>query len=165
MAEVMEPQMQSAGYAAPLTTPTGLDQVNLHVRDADAALKFFTEVLGPTVDSTDRDDDGRATFVVLDAGPHNLFLMRATEYTPPPQRRSRGLNHVPVLIEPTEPAVLLRTLRARGIALRSDLVWRGDASRRTCSIYIEDPDGHGIELKQALTPDQAVERGDPSSDS
>lgn len=31
---------------APLTAPTGLDHVNLHVRDADAALRFIPRCWG-----------------------------------------------------------------------------------------------------------------------
>lgn len=163
MAKVVESPAPSAEHAAPLTAPTGLDHVNLHVRDADAALQFYTEVLGLTIDWADRDDAGRATFVVLDAGPHNVFLMRTPDYAPPAQRRSRGLNHICLMIRPSEPAVLLDALRGRGVALRSELVWRGSAARRTCSIYIEDLDGHGIELKQALSPDQAAAWGAPSA--
>ena len=163
MAKVVESPAPSAERAAPLTAPTGLGHVNLHVRDADAALQFYTEVLGLTIDWADRDDAGRATFVVLDAGPHNVFLMRTPDYSPPAQRRSRGLNNICLMIRPSEPAVLLDALRGRGVALRSKLVWRGSAERRTCSIYIEDLDGHGIELKQALSPDQAAAWGAPSA--
>ena len=163
MAKVVESPAPYAEHAAPLTAPTGLDHVNLHVRDADAALQFYTGVLGLTIDWVDRDDAGRATFVVLDAGPHNVFLMRTPDYAPPAQRRSRGLNHICLMIRPSEPAVLLYALRDRGVALRSELVWRGSAARRTCSIYIEDLDGHGIELKQALSPDQAAAWGAPSA--
>ena len=163
MTKVVESPAPQAEHTAPLTAPTGLDHVNLHVRDADAALRFYTEVLGLTIDWVDRDAADRATFVVLDAGPHNVFLMRTPDYSPPAQRRSRGLNHVCIMIRPSEPAALLDALRARGVALRSELVWRGSAARRTCSIYIEDLDGHGIELKQALSPDQAAAWGAPSA--
>lgn len=147
--------------ASPLTRPKGLDHVNLHVRDADVSLRFYTEVLGLTIDAIDRDEAGRAAFVVLDAGPHNVFLMRRPEYVPPKSLWVRGLNHICIEVEPTEPAVLRAAFSARGVHLRSDLVWRGTAEYRTCSIYIEDPDGHGIEIKQVLSTPQAAAWGAP----
>lgn len=146
-----------AAQADPASTDTGprpllrtraLDHVNLHVRDADAALRFYTEVLGLTIDDVDRDEQGRATFVVLNAGPQNVFLMRRTEYEVPAERRARGLNHICVEIEPTDPEQLLRDLRARGVTLRSELVRRRGDRGSTVSIYVEDLDGHGVEIKQ-----------------
>jgi catechol 2,3-dioxygenase-like lactoylglutathione lyase family enzyme len=140
---------QDAG--PPLVQPRALDHVNLHVRDADAALTFYTDVLGLTVDRVERDDQGRATFVVLHAGPQNVFLMRRPHYQVPADRSDRGLNHVCVEIAPTDPAQVLSELRARGVPLRSELVHRHSARGPTVSIYIEDLDGHGIEIKQYVS--------------
>ncbi len=122
--------------------------MNLHVRDADAALRFYTDVLGLTIDHVDRDDHSRATFVVLNAGPQNVFLRRRPDYQVPAGRNARGLNHVCIEVEPTDPAQLLAALQARGVLLRSDLVRRRSARGPSVSIYIEDLDGHGIEVKQ-----------------
>ena len=157
--EQMAPARAAGSAATPLTKPKGLDHVNLHVRNADVSLRFYTEVLGLTIDHVDRDEEGRAGFVVLDAGPHKIFLMHRPEYVPPESTRARGLNHICIEVEPAEPTALREAFRARGVHLRSDLVWRGTVPRRTCSIYIEDPDGHGIEVKQALSPDQAAAWG------
>jgi catechol 2,3-dioxygenase-like lactoylglutathione lyase family enzyme len=141
-----------AGAPVPLVRARALDHVNLHVRDADASLRFYTDVLGLTIASVDRDDDGRATFVVLNAGPQNVFLMRRPHYQVPADRNDRGLNHICIEIEPTDPAQLLEDLRARGVRLRSELVRRRSDRGPTVSIYIEDLDGHGIEIKQYVAP-------------
>jgi glyoxylase I family protein len=132
----------------PLLRARSLDHVNLHVRDADAALRFYVDVLGLTIDSVDRDEQGRATFVVLNAGPQNVFLMRRPGYRAPEARDERGLNHICIEVEPTDPAQLLADLRARGVRLRSEIVWRRRDRGPTASIYIEDLDGHGVEIKQ-----------------
>ena len=135
----------------PLVRTRALDHVNLHVRDADAALTFYTDVLGLTIDRVERDDQGRATFVVLHAGPQHVFLRRRPHYQVPADRNDRGLNHVCVEIAPTDPAQVLSELRARGVPLRSELVHRHSARGPTVSIYIEDLDGHGIEIKQYVS--------------
>jgi catechol 2,3-dioxygenase-like lactoylglutathione lyase family enzyme len=151
----MAPPIAEAATAQDASTPLvhtrALDHVNLHVRDADAALRFYTEMLGLTVDHVDRDDQGRATLVVLHAGAQHVFLMRRPHYQVPADRNDRGLNHVCVEIAPTDPAQLLSQLHARGVSLRSELVHRQSARGPSVSIYVEDLDGHGIEIKQYVT--------------
>ena len=136
---------------APLVRTRALDHVNLHVRDADVSLHFYTEVLGLTVDHVERDGQGHASFVVLDAGAQNVFLMRRPDYHAPESRDARGLNHICVEVDPIDPAQLLAGLRARGVRLRSDIVRRQSDRGPTVSIYVEDPDGHGLEIKQYAT--------------
>jgi catechol 2,3-dioxygenase-like lactoylglutathione lyase family enzyme len=146
------PVAETGGEAreAPLLRARALDHANLHVRDADAALRFYTDVLGLTVESVDRDDAGRATFVVLDAGDQNVFLRRQPEYQVPAERSARGLNHICIEVEPMEPERLLEALRRRGVTLRSGIVNRRSRRGPTASIYVEDLDGHGVEIKQVL---------------
>lgn len=132
----------------PFVRAQALDHVNLHVRDADASLRFYKEVFGLTLDGVERDAQGRADFVVMRAGPQNVFLMRRPEYHAPAGRDARGLNHICLEIEQVDPAQLLAMLRARGVQLRSELVHRQSDRGPTVSIYVEDLDGHGIELKQ-----------------
>ncbi|MBI3973586.1 MAG: VOC family protein [Chloroflexi bacterium] len=43
------PERQPAA-GEPLVRPAGLDHANLHVRDVEASLRFYTEVLGLTAE-------------------------------------------------------------------------------------------------------------------
>ena len=95
------------GSGTPLVRAQALDHVNLHVRDADASIAFYTDVLGLRVADVDRDAAGRATFVTLEAGPQNVFLMRRPDYQIPDQPAARGLNHICVEVQPQEPQGLL----------------------------------------------------------
>ena len=152
----MERRVQTHGEpapgAGPLLRARALDHVNLHVRDADAALRFYVDVLGLTVDRVDRDEQGHATFVVLTAGPENVFLVRRPDYQVPADRAARGLNHVCLEVEATDPGRLRADLAQRGVRLRSDLVRRQSGRGPSVSIYIEDLDGHGVEIKQYEPP-------------
>jgi catechol 2,3-dioxygenase-like lactoylglutathione lyase family enzyme len=130
----------------PLVAPFALDHANLHVRDVEASLRFYSGTLGLT-DYTvmDRDAQGRPTFVELHVGGQLLFLMLRPDYQPPADRHQRGLNHICLRIAPTDATRLQAELRARGATLRGTRVGQDPP---TFSVYIEDPDGHGIELEQ-----------------
>ncbi|HET7768147.1 MAG TPA: VOC family protein [Chloroflexota bacterium] len=79
------------------------------------------------------------------AGRQLIYLMKRADYEPPPDRHARGLNHVCLLVEPTDPDRLMSELRARGVPITGT---RGRKDGPTFSVYVEDPDGHGIELEQ-----------------
>ena len=137
---------QAAPAAAPLVTPLGLDHVNLHVRDVERSLLFYEDVLGlPEATVMDQDEQGRPSFVELRAGRQLIYLMKRPDYEPPPDRHARGLNHVCLLVEPTDPERLMAELRTRGVPITGT---RGRPDGPTFSVYLEDPDGHGIELEQ-----------------
>lgn len=130
----------------PLVKAFALDHANLHVRDVEASLRFYTGTLGLT-DYTvmDRDDQGRPSFVQFRVGKQLVFLMQRPDYTVPADVRQRGLNHICLRIEPTDPERLQEALRARGTIIRGTRVGRNPS---TFSVYVEDPDGHGVELEQ-----------------
>ena len=130
----------------PLVKAFALDHANLHVRDVEASLRFYTGTLGLT-DYTvmDRDDQGRPSFVQFRVGKQLVFLMQRPDYKAPADVRQRGLNHICLRIEPTDPERLQEALRARGTIVRGTRVGHNPP---TFSVYIEDPDGHGVELEQ-----------------
>jgi glyoxylase I family protein len=130
----------------PLAKAVALDHANLHVRDVEASLRFYAGTLGLTDHAVlDRDDQGRPSFVQLRVGQQLVFLRQRPDYQPPADARQRGLNHICLRIEPTDPERLQEALRARGIIIRGTRVGRNPP---TFSVYVEDPDGHGVELEQ-----------------
>jgi len=135
-----------AAPAAPLVSAYALDHANLHVRDVTTSLGFYGGTLGLTdYEVLDRDGEGRPSFVQLRVGQQVIFLMQRPDYAPPASPRQRGLNHICLRIRPTDPEALQAALRERGTPIRGTRVGRDPA---TFSVYVEDPDGHGIELEQ-----------------
>jgi catechol 2,3-dioxygenase-like lactoylglutathione lyase family enzyme len=53
-----------------------------------------------------------------------------------------------IVVEPLELDGLLQKLRDEGIPIREKAARRSDGRGESISTYVEDPDGHGVEIKQ-----------------
>ena len=132
----------------PVLKPELLDHVNIKVRDMHASMDFYTEFIGLKVLSVDRDEDGEPDFVGLTAGRQIVYLSRNREFRSPRNVPDRGLNHICIVVEPLELDALLQKLREEGIPIREEAARRRDERGASISTYVEDPDGHGVEIKQ-----------------
>ena len=125
----------------PVLKPEMLDHVNIKVRDMQASMDFYTGFLGLGVSSVSRDEHGEPDFVGLAAGPQIVYLSRNRDFRSPSNVPDRGLNHICVVVEPVE-------LRDERIPVRLEAARRSDERGASVSTYVEDPDGHGVEIKQ-----------------
>jgi len=125
----------------------GLDHLVLRVRDVDAMLRFYTQVLGCTVERTQEDlglYQVRAGRSLIDFVTVDGKIGRAGGAAP--GHEGRNLDHFCLRIEPFD----LQTLRTW---LVSQGVEPGEAGRRYGaegegpSLYLSDPEGNAIELK------------------
>ena len=113
--------------------PIALHHVAVNVNDMDAALGFYTGVLGLTV-REDRPDLGIAG-AWLDAGGQQLHLLEV-ETTPAPGQ------HFAILVE--DLAATVSELRGRGVE-----VGEPRAVGTGLQTFVSDPAGNMIELHQA----------------
>jgi len=111
--------------------PAGIHHVSICVRDADAALEFYRDVLGMT--PVARPDLGPGYW--LDSGGQQVHLMQADEPAP----RS---NHFAIRVHDIDEAV--DDLRAQGVDVHPIPHVRG-AGRQA---FLHDPFGNFIELNQ-----------------
>ena len=116
--------------------PLGLDHVVLRVSDQEASRRFYTEVLGCTVDHLNE----RISLLQLRFCEHLIDLLPGTPST-------EGLDHVCLSIRSADLGGVGRTLAARGVKLEGDVVERRGAYGTGSSLYLRDPDGYLIELK------------------
>ena len=143
-----------AGADAPAPGPVGLNHIVLNVRDLDRAHAFWTDVMGfRHVAELDPSRERRMRFYAGRGGNHHdLALMQLPEgsaaeaaETPRP-----GLNHLAVEYgDQASWLAQLRRLQAAGVEFGSR-VNHGTSH----SVYIEDPDGHGVELMYSLPAEQ-----------
>ncbi len=123
---------------------TELGHVSLFVRDLDASLRFYRDLLG--LGETGHGKGGRIAF--LSAGVHHhdvsLEVARATGERPP--RGAPGLYHIAFRVGTTagELAAARREAEAHG------LVPFGEMGGPTPSFCVKDPDGNEIELYAEL---------------
>jgi catechol 2,3-dioxygenase len=132
--------------------------VVLKVRDLDRSSRFYREVLG--LREVARGTFGRpmAFFSSTGENHHDLALLEVGLDAPAADRNGVGLYHVALRIGHTLDALreAKAHLEAHGI---HDVHLRDH--RVSQSIYLEDPDGHGLELY--VDADPSIWRRDPSA--
>ena len=134
--------------------PVGLNHIVLNVRDLERAHAFWTDVLGfRHVAELDPSRDRQMRFYAGRGGNHHdLALMQLPEGSDAEaaQTQRPGLNHLAVEYgDQASWLAQLRRLQAAGVEFGSR-VNHGTSH----SVYIEDPDGHGVELMYSLPAEQ-----------
>jgi len=122
-----------------MAKPKRVGHLVLNVKDQEAATKFYTEVLGFEI-ATER--PGFGTFLTCGKIHHDLALFQAAPDAAPVTPGGLGLNHMALQVEDFDVLTeYYHVLKDHGIA-----ELRTTDHGMTKSIYLQDPDGNGIEL-------------------
>jgi catechol-2,3-dioxygenase len=130
--------------------------VVLKVRDIERSARFYRDVLG--LKEVARGNFGRPmAFFSTGENHHDVAIMEVGPDAPLPQAGGVGLYHVALVIGTT-----LDELRAAKAHLEAHGYTRLRLTdhKVTQSIYLDDPDGNGVELY--VNADPAIWREDPS---
>jgi catechol 2,3-dioxygenase-like lactoylglutathione lyase family enzyme len=124
-----------------------IDHVVLRIRDLDASLRFYCDVLGCTLDKR-QDAIGliqvRAGSSLIDLVPLDGILGRRGGAGP--KSEGRNLDHFAIQIAPFEEDKIRAHLAAHEIEI-VESGQRYGAEGTGPSVYILDPDGNTVELK------------------
>jgi catechol 2,3-dioxygenase-like lactoylglutathione lyase family enzyme len=120
--------------------PLGLDHVVLRVRDQAASQRFYTDVLGCSVDHVNE----RISLVQLRFGDQLIDLLPATG---PPPAEGAGMDHLCLSIRCADLEAVRAALLGHAVVVDGEVVQRRGAYGSGPSLYIRDPDGYRIELK------------------
>jgi catechol 2,3-dioxygenase-like lactoylglutathione lyase family enzyme len=127
----------------------GLDHFVLRVRDLDRSLAFYRDLLGLHIDFLDDYRAGRRPFVSVCIGEQLLDLLPDTTYDPNVGLSAGGFMHLCVRVGRPAMAELIPLLKTRGVELIDEQpVPRMGATGMGLSIYVRDPDGYVVELKE-----------------
>lgn len=125
----------------------GIDHLVLRVKDLDASLTFYSEILGCPIERR-QDELG---LVQLRAGGSLLDLVPVDSVAgrrggPAPGPKGHNLDHVCLRLAGFDPELTRSHLARHGITVESEGVRYG-ASGDGYSMSITDPDGYGVELR------------------
>ena len=123
-----------------MAKPKRIGHLVINVKDQDASTRFYTEVLGFEV-AVER--PGFGTFLTCGRVHHDLALFQAKEGAQEVADGGLGLNHMAIQVEDYEE--LKDYYNKLQEYYEVDKLRTVDHSM-TKSIYIQDPDGNGIEL-------------------
>lgn len=133
----------------------GVGHVVLKVRDLERSVGFYSGVLG--LKEVGRLGD-HMVFFSAGRNHHDLAVLEVGPEAPTPARDAVGLYHVALKIGDS----LDQLREAKALLDRHGVRIRGLSDHRVSqSIYLEDPDGNGLEL--FVDADPAIWAEDPSS--
>jgi catechol 2,3-dioxygenase-like lactoylglutathione lyase family enzyme len=127
-----------------------LDHIVLAVRDMDAMLRFYLDVVGLTPHRVDEYRSGAALFpcarisesALIDLLPPALWDAGDGE-----ARTYPNLNHFCLALEQGEWEPMLARLDAAGVDIEAGPMTLSGARGDGTSIYVRDPDGNRVELR------------------
>jgi glyoxylase I family protein len=125
-----------------LFEPLGLDHVVLHVRDQAASRRFYTEVLGCSVEHVNE----KFSLVQLRFGQSLIDLLPLGPNAPAPAPE-HGMDHLCLSIRCDDLETVAAWLGTQGVTVEGEVVKRRGAFGEGPSLYLRDPDGYRIELK------------------
>ncbi|MBI3783241.1 MAG: VOC family protein [Deltaproteobacteria bacterium] len=125
-----------------------LDHFVLRVRDLDAALRFYHDILGLPIEWLDEYRAGARPFVSARVGGQLIDLVPDPTYDPAESAYKGGYLHCCIEIE-GKLIEIVPWLAQRGVeVIESEPVSRMGARGIGLSIYVKDPDGYIVELKE-----------------
>lgn len=128
---------------------TALDHFVLRVRDLEAALGFYRDTLGLPIQFLAEHRAGQRPFVSARVGDQLIDLVPDPTYDPDEGRAKSGFLHLCVAIEGGRWEHIVPWLKERGVGvLEEQPVRRMGAQGMGLSIYVTDPDGYVVELKE-----------------
>ena len=128
---------------------TALDHFVLRVRDLDKSLGFYRDVLGLPIESLDEYRAGQRPFVSARVGEQLIDLVPDPTYDHEAGFAAGGFMHLCVRVAGSLADEIIPRLKEQGVALVEDVpVTRMGATGYGGSIYVRDPDGYVVEVKE-----------------
>ena len=126
---------------------TEMDHIVLRVKDMDASLSFYVDVLGLPTERLDEYREEKAPFPSVRLNADTIIDLFAFPDMEPIGDGPRNQDHFCMVVEPTDLAQVRAEVEALGIKVREGPVKRWGAHGSGTSLYIFDPDDNVVELR------------------
>lgn len=134
---------------APPITVTGFDHFVLRVRDLERAVAFYRDLLGLPIECLDEYRAGTRPFVSARVDGVLIDLVPDPTYEADAGGRAGGFLHLCVRVRGALETDVLPRVRAHGVEVIEDApMIRLGATGYGRSIYVRDPEGYVVELKE-----------------
>ena len=150
-------QKQTVQTAGPVVTVTEMDHIVLRVRDVDASLAFYHQLLGLPTERLAEFKAGKVPFPSIRINADTIIDVFEFKDMPAPDQIHRNQDHFCIVIEPTDLSRVSEQLQALGVKpapvspfAAEELggpVKRWGAHGNGTSLYVYDPDGNIVELR------------------
>jgi len=128
---------------------TALDHFVLRVRDLEASLSFYRDILDLPIQFLDEYRAAQRPFVSVRIGNQLLDLVPDPTFDPEAGKMTGGFLHFCVGVPGGQLVRIIPWLKERGVnVLEEQPMPRMGATGMGLSIYITDPDGYVVELKE-----------------
>ncbi len=124
---------------------SGADHTNWRVRDLEASLRFYRDVLGLTPFGLEEHRRGERTLVSLRVTED--FILHLTPDPEFERPSTGGYDHLALVVEGAERDEVAAYLANRGVEIEKKFDSITGARGEGPALYVRDPDGYRIELK------------------
>ena len=123
----------------------GADHTNWRVRDVDASLSFYRDVLGLEPFGLEEYHRGERPLVSLRIS--DDFILHLTPDPKFERGPTGGYDHLALVVEGAQPDELVAHLREENVEVERQFESITGARGEGPALYLRDPDGYRIELK------------------
>ena len=131
----------------PLVKITELDHIGLRVKDVEASLRFYSELLGLKAERVDEWRKGEIGFPSVRLNADTLIDFFLSEKKVDNANKEINQDHFCLVIEPTDMEHLKTRLEELGVRIHAGPGKRWGAHGDATSLYMYDPDQNVVELR------------------
>ncbi len=124
---------------------TAPDHTNWRVRDLEASLSFYRDVLGLEPFGLEEYQRGERSLVSLRVT--ESFILHLTPDPGFERGPIGGYDHLALVVKDTQPDELAKRLQRMGVEVEKQFESITGARGEGPALYVKDPDGYRIELK------------------
>ena len=140
-------QDTAAVQSQPLVKITEMDHIVLRVKDVEASMKFYVDVLGLQPERVDQWKAGEVRFPSARLNADTIIDFFASDQETIGREGAKNQDHYCMVIEKTDMEELKTKFEAMGVDIQAGPGKRWGSHGDGISLYIYDPDNNVVELR------------------